>query len=214
MSFRGSPNTPFEESPTDMSSVRTASDHGVRSLVHAIIFSKDRAFQLQQLLMSLSLHTSHARVSVLYTTSPAKTRDEGGGEEAECTDASYEDVKREFSGVNFVREIKGQFAEQFLQLLGSSGVYCSGDVDSTAGTGESAAEDDVASPFVMFLVDDIVIYDLIDVVAMVNLLTSRPDVWSVHTKLQAVLKTPVTLDAPAPPLPKEQYLPCLLHIRT
>jgi hypothetical protein len=72
--------------------------------VHAIVFSKDRAWQLAQLLRSLHLHVQcrGLAVSVLYTTSPPKK-----GESPDlirCTDASYLEVAAEFSHATFVRE--------------------------------------------------------------------------------------------------------------
>ena len=68
------------------------------SRVHAIVFSKDRAWQLQQLLKSLFAHAWPARISVLYTTTSTSENSEG------CGDGSYLAIASEFSDVEFVRE--------------------------------------------------------------------------------------------------------------
>jgi len=72
--------------------------------VHAIVFSKDRAWQLAQLLRSLEVHVQcrGLSISVLYTTSSPK---KGTSPDAvRCTNASYADLMVDFPNVKFVRE--------------------------------------------------------------------------------------------------------------
>jgi hypothetical protein len=72
--------------------------------VHAIVFSRDRAWQLAQLLRSLELHVkcSGLSISVLYTISNPKKS--APPDAVRCTNASYLDLVVDFPNVNFVRE--------------------------------------------------------------------------------------------------------------
>jgi hypothetical protein len=72
--------------------------------VQSIVFSKDRAFQLEQLLNSLTKNTDLNRISVLYTASNVESSTATSLEHLECDLQSYQDLARMFPQVNFVLE--------------------------------------------------------------------------------------------------------------
>lgn len=106
--------------------------------LHVIIFSKDRAWQLQELLISLYSHILKDRdpynVSVLYKA-------ERGGEYWE----SYQKLEKDFPAVNFISE--ENFGRQLEGLLGLR---------------EEFSENGKYG-FVMFAVDDMLFNDAVDV---------------------------------------------------
>jgi Glycosyl transferase family 2 len=99
--------------------------------VHMIVFSKDRAFQLHQLLLSAQAHLdtsgAHVQISVLYLASEAFI-------------ASYEHVAKRHPQVDFVAEQPGCFSEQLQTLVRAS--------STTAA----------AQAFILFAVDDMIFY--------------------------------------------------------
>ena len=99
-------------------------DPDTEPAAHAIVFSKDRAFQLQELLRSLA-HWKDLRISVLFTVSkkkppkkapvapPAAALGEPGAVgvhrvatqlDCRCSEESYSEVARDFPHVGFIRE--------------------------------------------------------------------------------------------------------------
>lgn len=86
-----------------VTSQKNKQDH----VVHAIVFSKDRAFQLEQLLKSLKLNTDLVHISVLYTASTAVV-DADTTEEVEdltsCSLKSYLEVSELYPDVYFLQE--------------------------------------------------------------------------------------------------------------
>ncbi len=107
--------------------------------VVTVVFSKDRAMQLHSTLRSLMLHckdTETTDVRVLYTTS------------GPLHDAQYEELRKEFPSVRFVRE--GVFREDLLALVSSY-------------------------PYVLFLVDDNIFVRDFEIGKAVSALDAHPD---------------------------------------
>eukprot|EP00953_Heterococcus_sp_UTEX-ZZ885_P037756 19382-Heterococcus_DN1.PRE.4 len=132
----------------------------VQPHVHMIVFSKDRAFQLHQLLLSAQAHldtsNTHVQISVLYLASEAFT-------------ASYEHVAKQHSQVDFVAEQPGRFSEQ-LQAL------------ATASNRTAAA---AAQAFILFAVDDMIFYaqPSFPLAAATAALCSKPSAYGAQLKL-------------------------------
>ena len=129
------------------------------SLIHAIVFSKDRAWQLGQLLRSMRLYAGAGPgsetlvVSVLYTVSPAKKGDDGDA--FACTETSYLEVAASEPWAVMVREEPKGFGRQVLEMLDGANGSC---------------------PVVQFLVDDLVFFSDVDLGAFARLLLARPQV--------------------------------------
>lgn len=151
-----------------------------RRVVHMICFSKDRAFQLDQLLESSTRHLRLAqeekageegagtpavqlRLSVLYLASSATAAAATGAEAGDALSSprtgrtmqdSYDLVQRRHPGVRFVRERPGEFCDQLCSLVGEGS-----EEGGTGGTGdgfEGGADDE--ERFVLFAVDDMFFY--------------------------------------------------------
>mmetsp|Transcript_819 Transcript_819/g.2625 ORF Transcript_819/g.2625 Transcript_819/m.2625 type:complete len:809 (-) Transcript_819:13-2439(-) len=139
----------------------TAPDPASEGVLHCIVFSKDRAFQLDQLLRSCDEFLrveglAELRVSVLFRA-----------EEGPCGGArSYAEVHQRHPAVQFVPETKGRFHEHVRDL-----------VSWRSATSQAHPH------FLMFLVDDLIFHDAVPCGTFCDLLRSRDDVFCVQPKL-------------------------------
>jgi Glycosyl transferase family 2 len=147
-----------KSSQPDVGSTAEVVADAVQPHVHMIVFSKDRAFQLHQLLLSAQAHLdtsgTHVHISVLYLASEAFT-------------ASYEHVAKQHPQVSFVAEQPGCFSEQLQALARAS--------SSTAA----------AAAFILFVVDDMIFYakPSFPLAAATAALSSRPRAYGAQLKL-------------------------------
>jgi Glycosyl transferase family 2 len=138
--------------------VGSTTEDAVQPPVYMIVFSKDRAFQLHQLLLSAQAHldtsNTHVQISVLYLASEAFT-------------ASYERVAKQHSKVDFVAEQPGCFSEQLQTLV-------------TASSSTAAAQ-----AFILFAVDDMIFYaqPSFPLAAATAALSSKPNAYGAQLKL-------------------------------
>jgi Glycosyl transferase family 2 len=142
----------------DVGSTAQVVANAVQQHVHMIVFSKDRAFQLHQLLLSAKAHldtsNTQMQISVLYLASEAFT-------------ASYEHVAEQHPQVDFVAELPGCFFEQLQTLVAAS---------STAVA---------AAAFILFAVDDIIFYaqPSFPLATATAALSSKPSAYGAQLKL-------------------------------
>ena len=138
------------------------STHSCASTIAAyntvICFSKDRPFQLSQLLVSLKMHVNGVdSIKVLYACDMNSVWDN-----------DYEAIKKAFPSVQFMRECVGAFAEAILDILNES---------------LKVAKQLGRSSFVTFCVDDLIFVSQLDLQLLSNIMQLRPYVFATHSKL-------------------------------
>ncbi|KAG5181482.1 hypothetical protein JKP88DRAFT_321170 [Tribonema minus] len=147
--------------------------------VHLVIFSRDRAFQLQQLLTTLVQCIDTAgldlAISVLYLASDYHVR-------------SYQHVKQLHPAVRFVEESPGTTC--FMDLLAA--------LVSSQGRPDSADDPSQAASFVWFAVDDMVFHahTPFPLAAVTTLLHHDPRVFGAHLKLSPCITFSHAANAP------------------
>ncbi|CAM9623936.1 unnamed protein product, partial [Discosporangium mesarthrocarpum] len=177
----------------------------VSPLVHMVCFSKDRAFQLDQLLQSVSRHLTTdgvlLKISVLYAIEAGERIDRKEGLDSrrdEETDHgwsmsdSYNAVASLHRGVNFVREESGSFYSQLREIIKDPG-----------GQGVDR------SAFVLFAVDDMFFYDHCPLLKATVLLDTDQSVSCVHLRLNPSITWSHTTGTPCkvPPLTPSKLCP-------